>query len=67
MVKVKESTWKFLIRRSNLANMIAAGLVCVGIAYFVVTTDTDNVKTLVLLGAGVLFKTLVDNKNGSEE
>ena len=55
-------TLKEAISRSNLANIMAATLVAVGISYFVYKGDTENVKTLVLIGAGVLFKTIVNNK-----
>ncbi len=56
-------TWKFLIRKSTLANIIAGGLVIFGVAYFMITGDSETVKTLTLIGAGVLFKTVVDNSN----
>lgn len=57
-----EGILKVLIRRSTLANFIACILVIVGVFYFVAVGDGETIKTLTLLGAGALFKTVVDQK-----
>lgn len=58
-----EGILKVLIRRSTLANFIACILVITGVCYFIVTGDGETIKTLTLIGAGALFKTVIDSKN----
>lgn len=45
-----------LTKRTTLANIAAFGIVAAGLAYFIVSRDTDSVKWLVAFAAGWLFK-----------
>lgn len=60
--KQDEKTLRMMFKRSTIANAIAGFSVAAGVAYFIISKDTESLKWVVGLSIGWLFKEVAAKK-----